>query len=97
MPANELLAALQVNFIDYEPLRQKLAEQGPKVGFNDNRADLLLSTLFDAFAAACEGYGRTPRGGIMRPGTGLAMYYIWLARGIRECGNRSSVQQPRSG
>jgi formate C-acetyltransferase len=79
--ADKLLAALQVNFNDYEPLRQKLAEEGPKVGCNDNRADALLTTLFDAFAAACEGYGRTPRGGIIRPGTGSAMYYIWLARG----------------
>ncbi len=81
LSADELLAALQANFNGFEPLRQKLAEEGPKVGCNDDRADALLGTLFDAFAAACEDYGRTPRGGILRPGTGSAMYYIWLARG----------------
>jgi formate C-acetyltransferase len=81
LSADELLAALQSNFNDYEPMRQKLAEEGPKVGCNDDRADALLSTLFDAFAAACEDYGRTHRGGILRPGTGSAMYYIWLAKG----------------
>ena len=78
---DELLAALQANFKGCEPLRRKLAEDGPKVGCNDDRADALLGTLFDAFAAACEDYGRTPRGGIVRPGTGSAMYYIWLASG----------------
>jgi formate C-acetyltransferase len=78
---DELLAALQVNFNNCEPMRQKLAEEGPKVGCNDDRADAMLSTLFDAFASSCEDYGRTSREGIVRPGTGSAMYYIWLARG----------------
>ena len=32
-------------------------------------------------ADACEGYGRTGRGGILRPGTGSAMYYLWLVQG----------------
>jgi pyruvate-formate lyase len=81
LSADELVAALQANFNGFEPLRQKLAEYGPKIGCNDDRADALLCTLFDAFAAACEDYGRTPWGGIVRPGTGSAMYYIWLARG----------------
>ena len=78
---DELLAALQGNFNNCEPMRQKLAEEGPKVGCNDDRADAMLSTLFDAFASSCEDYGRTSREGIVRPGTGSAMYYIWLARG----------------
>jgi pyruvate-formate lyase len=81
LSANELLAALQANFNGCESLRHKLAEDGPKVGCNDDRADSLLGTLFDAFATACEDCGRTPRGAIVRPGTGSAMYYIWLARG----------------
>jgi pyruvate-formate lyase len=79
--APELLAALQANFAGYEALRRKLEEDGPKVGCNDDRADNLLATLFDYFADACEAYGHTPRGGILRPGTGSAMYYLWLASG----------------
>jgi len=81
LPAEELLAALQANFAGYEPLRRHLDEDGPKVGSNDNRADGLLVTLFEAFANACEEYGRLPWGGIIRPGTGSAMYYLWLAEG----------------
>ncbi len=78
---DDLLAALQANFAGYEPLRQILTEDGAKVGNNDPQADDLLVELFDDFAAACENYGATARGGILRPGTGSAMYYIWLAQG----------------
>jgi pyruvate-formate lyase len=77
----ELLSALDTNFIGCESLRRKLEEQGPKVGNNDPLADTLLVTLFDDLADACKEHPRTPRGGILRPGTGSAMYYIWLARG----------------
>ena len=77
----ELLSALEANFTGFEPLRRRLAEEGAKVGNNDATADKLLVMLFDDLAAACESYGRTPRGGILRPGTGSAMYYIWLAAG----------------
>jgi formate C-acetyltransferase len=91
----ELLAALDADYAGYEALRCKLAEEGPKTGNNDERADALLVQLFDAFAETCERYGHTRhrperpgadgeverRGGILRPGTGSAMYYIWLAQG----------------
>jgi pyruvate-formate lyase len=81
VPAKELLQALQANFAGYEPLRRHLDEDGPKVGSNDDRADALLVKLFEDFASACEEYGRLPWGGLLRPGTGSAMYYIWLAEG----------------
>jgi formate C-acetyltransferase len=81
LTTDELLSALDANYNGYEPLRIKLAEHGPKTGNDDDRADDFLRQLFDAFADACEQYGRTARGGILRPGTGSAMYYIWLATG----------------
>ncbi len=31
-------------------------------------------------ADACNNYGKTARGGCLRPGSGSAMYYIWLTR-----------------
>jgi pyruvate-formate lyase len=79
--SGDLLSALEANFAGYEPIRCKLTEEGPKVGNNDTVADTLLVKLFDDLADACERYGHTPRGGILRPGTGSAMYYIWLATG----------------
>jgi formate C-acetyltransferase len=77
----ELLSALDANFVGYDYIRRKLVDEGPKVGNNDELADSFLVRLFDDLAQACENYGSTPRGGILRPGTGSAMYYIWLASG----------------
>ncbi|HUI90331.1 MAG TPA: pyruvate formate lyase family protein [Anaerolineales bacterium] len=79
--ADALLSALDSNFAGGEPLRKILEEQGPKVGNNDPAADDLLVRLFDDLAEACEQRPRTGPGGILRPGTGSAMYYLWLAAG----------------
>jgi formate C-acetyltransferase len=76
-----LLEALDTNFEHDEPLRKQLAEAGPKVGNNNDVADAMLVKLFDLFADACEAIRDNSRGGIVRPGSGSAMYYVWLARG----------------
>jgi pyruvate-formate lyase len=78
---DDLLAALDANFIGYEAMRARLINEAPKVGNNNDDVDSLMIKLFEDFAGACERYGRTPTGGILRPGTGSAMYYIWLAHG----------------
>jgi len=78
--ADELIAALDANFEGFEELRTRLLRDAPKVG-NDEAADRLLAVLFDAFAGACEAIEDNGRGGRIRPGTGSAMYYVWLARG----------------
>ncbi len=77
----ELVNALVKNFDGYEPLRMKLVGEGPKVGNNDDAADEMLVWLFDTFADACESIKDNARGGIIRPGSGSAMYYVWLSRG----------------
>jgi pyruvate-formate lyase len=77
----ELLTALEADFDGADTLRNKLANEGPKVGKNSHLADQLLKFLFDALGDACEMCSNNGRGGILRPGTGSAMYYIWLARG----------------
>lgn len=76
----ELVQALRTDYAGAETLRARLA-QGPKVGNNDPAADEMLVFLFDRFADACEAIGDNGRGGKVRPGTGSAMYYVWLARG----------------
>jgi formate C-acetyltransferase len=77
----EILAALDADYEGFEDLRVKLAEKGPKTGNDDDRADRFLVALFQMLAEACEGYGTTSRKGILRPGSGSAMYYLWLAQG----------------
>ncbi len=75
-----LAAALAYDWRGYEEARETMAA-GPRVGNNDDDADAMLRFLFDAFAEACEGIPDNGRGGRVRPGTGSAMYYVWLARG----------------
>lgn len=96
----ELLTALDCNFEGHEALRLMLADQAPKAGNDDERADGYLVQLFDMLAETCESYGRTTRGGILRPGTGSAMYYIWLAQGhagMREPVVRATAEGRRKG
>ena len=57
-----------------------MLHDAPKTG-NDPEADALLVSLFDALAEACEAIEDNGRGGRVRPGTGSAMYYVWLTRG----------------
>ena len=77
----QLIRALDADFQGDETLRRELREGAPKVGNNDDGADDLLVYLFDRFADACAAAGDNGRGGRYRPGTGSAMYYVWLARG----------------
>lgn len=77
--AGELLEALEVDFIGHEALRRRLTEESPRVGLNEALVDGLLCRLYDWLADACE--AERERGLIVRPGTGTAMYYLWLARG----------------
>jgi formate C-acetyltransferase len=78
--AGELLAALDADFVGHEELRRRLAEESPRVGLNDPFVDGLLVELHDWLADACEAE-KDISGLLVRPGTGTAMYYLWLARG----------------
>jgi pyruvate-formate lyase len=79
--SNELLVAMDGDYHDAEPLRRMLVEDAPKVGNNEEAADGMLASLFAMLADACQAEGPNGRGGIIRPGTGSAMYYVWLAEG----------------
>ena len=76
----ELLAALDADFAGYDDLRKRLLEEAPKVCSDDAANDLMVR-LLDFVADACEAIPDNGRGGRIRPGTGSAMYYVWLARG----------------
>ena len=71
----ELLKALDADFAGYEALHHKLKTLCPKMGNNDDRADRYAVWLLHAFANALKGLVNE-RGGIVRPGTGSAMFYI---------------------
>ncbi len=78
--ADELLQALDDDFVGHEALRERLSQESPRVGLNDLAVDDLLVRLYDWLADACEAELKGS-GLVVRPGTGTAMYYLWLARG----------------
>ena len=78
--AGELIAAMDANYEQHDAVRRELLA-APKVGNHDDEADRMLAALFERFARCCEAIGDNGRGGIVRPGTGSAMYYVWLAAG----------------
>lgn len=83
IPSCDLLQALDHDFQGFESLQKELKEDAPKVGNNEDSADGFLVWLFEQLARACESYGDNGRGGILRPGSGSAMYYVWLTKGHR--------------
>lgn len=75
---DELIYALETNFKENASIKNMLRFDAPKMG-NDNEVDEIASILLDCFADALGGC-KTENGGIFRPGTGTAMYYIWFGK-----------------
>ncbi len=74
----ELLDALEHNFRGREALRARLRNEAPKMGNADPYVDALGYWLMERFADALDGK-RNDRGGLYRPGSGTAMFYLWSA------------------
>jgi len=77
--AKRLLDALKSDFDNDIELLNMLRYDAPKIGNDDDETDGLLSMLLDAFASALSGK-KNDKGGIFRPGTASAMYYIWYGK-----------------
>ncbi|HEY4753946.1 MAG TPA: pyruvate formate lyase family protein, partial [Candidatus Limnocylindrales bacterium] len=58
----ELVTALDADFSEREPLRQRLLNRTPKWGTDDATADTIMQAVFDAFVGAIDGR-RNVRGG----------------------------------
>jgi len=79
--ADELIAALDSDFADSGDMLNMLRYHAPKVGNDDDEADVHLVWLTSKFADALKGK-KNDRGGIYRAGTGSAMYYLWHAADV---------------
>ncbi len=77
----ELIQAMDANFEGFDRLHSHLKYECPKMGNDDDRADRFGAWLLDVFARAVKGI-RNERGGIIRAGTGSAMYYVWNAKDL---------------
>ena len=93
--AAELLKAMESDFVGYESLHDRLKYHCPKTGNDDDRADDQMIWLLNTFADAVQGL-KNERGGIIRAGTGSAMYYIFHANelGATADGREAGVPLP---
>ena len=71
----DLLAALDRDFVGYESLCHRLRYEAPKLGQDDELTNRLLGFILEAMVDACQGL-KNCFGGVWRPGTGTAMYYL---------------------
>ncbi len=62
LPMEKLLAALKDDFVDHEPVRQMLLNRTPKYGNDDDYADDVMVTLFEAYFDAIDGRKNTKNG-----------------------------------
>ena len=77
---DELVKLLDTDFAG-RPDVLAAAKSAPKMGNADPRADELAKELVAFWGHAFDGK-RNDRGGVFRPGTGSAMYYVWHAREV---------------
>ena len=71
-----LIQAQNEDFIGHEDLLDRLRTKMPKVGNADDAPDRELKWLFDEFADAADKFSSDRC--MIRPGSGSAMYYLWL-------------------
>jgi formate C-acetyltransferase len=81
LSATDLLDALDRDFEGHEELVARLRYEAPKLGNGESAVDDLATQMLDAFADGVAGL-RNERGGIIRAGTGSAMFYLWHSRGL---------------
>ena len=77
----ELLDAVRNNFKGQEALQERLRNEAPKMGLDQEEPDAIGAALLASFADALRGR-RNERGGIWRAGTGTAMYYVFHAKDL---------------
>ena len=77
---SELVRLLDTDFAG-RPDVLAAAKAAPKMGNADARADEIARRVVAFWGHAFDGR-RNDRGGVFRPGTGSAMYYVWHAREI---------------
>ncbi|MBR3923805.1 MAG: pyruvate formate-lyase, partial [Kiritimatiellae bacterium] len=90
----ELVELLDTDFAG-RPDVLAAAKDAPKMGNADPEADEIAKRLLDFWGHAFDGK-KNGRGGIFRPGTGSAMYYIWHAREVKASADGRLSGQPLS-
>ncbi len=91
---SELVTLLDTDFAGRPDVRAA-AQAAPKMGNADPRVDEIAKRLLAFWGRVFDGR-RNDRGGVFRPGTGSAMYYIWHAREVPASADGRLKGQPLS-
>lgn len=90
----ELVALLDTDFAARPDILAE-AKASPKMGNADKRVDDIAKRVIEFWGHAFDGR-KNDRGGIFRPGTGSAMYYVWHARELKASPSGRLTGQPFS-
>ena len=77
----ELIDAMEKDFGGYDALLHRVRYELPKLGDGEPGPREAAEVLMNAFAGALQGK-KNERGGVFRPGTGSAMFYLRHAEGL---------------
>ncbi len=91
---HDLINALENDFEGYDEIYIKL-KNAPKMGNNDDYVDRIAVELLNDFANVLKEY-KNERGGIFRPGTGTAMYYLFHAKDLKASASGRKREEPLS-
>ena len=81
LDAETLIAALDADYEGYTELRNRIINDVPKMGNNDDYVDSIAVYMLKFFADSLEGK-KNSRGGCFRAGTGSAQFYMEYSRNM---------------
>jgi len=77
----DLIDAVEKDFEGYEDMWHTFRYDAPKMGNDDDYVDDIAVELIDIYSRVLKNY-KNGYGGVYRPGTGSAMYYMWVSEDI---------------
>ena len=95
MTTAQFYDVLLKNFKDAPDLLAEVRNSAPKLGRNAPKADNALRDIVEIWQHAWDGL-KNAQGGIIRPGTGSAMYYIWHSQNLMATPDGRQAGEPFS-
>ena len=93
--AETLLDALDKDFEGYTDLRNRILNEVPKMGNNDDYVDSIAVEMLDYFHECLQGR-KNALGGIFRSGTGTAQFYMWYSKNLPATADGRKAYTPLS-
>lgn len=93
--AKTLVAALDADFEGFAALRNTILHDVPRMGNDNDTVDDIAKDMLDLFIRSLKGK-RNALGGIFRPGTGTAQFYMWYSKNLPATADGRKAYTPLS-